>query len=60
MLRVFEFCPSIPIFYGLNFKYMIIKLVSIFIMVNLLIMHMLFGFTIFRRNLYPSGLWKAY
>ena len=37
MLRVFEFCPSIPIFYGLNFKYMIIKLVSIFIMVNLLI-----------------------
>lgn len=59
MLRVFEFCPSIPIFYGPNFKYMIIKPVSIFIMVNLLIMHMLFGITIFRRNLYPSSLWKA-
>lgn len=59
MLRVFEFCPSIPIFYGPNFNYMIIKPVSIFIMVNLLIMHMLFGITIFRRNLYPSSLWKA-
>ena len=59
ILRVFEFCPTIPIFYEPNFKYMIIKPVSIFIMVNLLLMHTLFGITIFRRNLYPSGLWKA-